>query len=177
MKNLIKFLAVLLLFVGYTSCDELDKLTEVDLSTTVTEIIPVTVDDGAGLSVDLGNSIVINLGDYIDAEYLNKISDVKINSLTYKVINFFGDPAGVITADFMANSATLYTHTGEVVKDHADMTTVFSINDTAALSVIANNLRNGANVEFAVDGTSTNEGGMNFEIEITLSLNITADAL
>ncbi len=177
MKNLIKFLAVLVLIFGYTSCDEIDKLTEVDLSTTVTENIPVIVDDGAGESVNISNSIDINIGDYIDAAYLSKIEEVKINSMTYKVINFSGDTAGVMTVDLMADSVILDTQTGEVVKDHADMATVFPIDDTAALSIIANNLKNGSNVTFAVDGTSINDGGMSFEIEITLSLKITADVL
>ncbi len=73
MKNLIKYLTVLVLVFGYTSCDELDKLTEIDLDTTVTKNIPVTVTDGVGESVDISNSITINIADYIDADYLNDI--------------------------------------------------------------------------------------------------------
>ena len=179
MKNLIKFLAVLVLIFGYTSCDELDKLTEVDLSTTVTKNIPVTVDDGAGLSVDISNSINsidINIGDYIDSAYLSKIEEVKINSMTYKVINFSGDTAGVMTANLTADGVTLDTHTDVIVSNVVGE--MYPIDDTAKLTTIANNLKNSSNdVVFAVSGTSINDGGMTFTIEITLNLKITADAL
>ncbi len=156
MKNLIKVLAVLVLVFGYTSCDEIedaiDELTEVDLSTTITKNIPVTVADGAGESVDLGSSIVINIGDYIDADYLDDIEDFKINSLTYKVINFSGDAAGVMTANITADGVTLATHTDVTVSSEVDI--MYTIDDTAALNTIASDLKNGFDVEFGVSGTS-----------------------
>ena len=176
MKNLIKFLAVLVLIFGYTSCDELDKLTEVDLSTTVTKNISVTVDDGLGSSVNISNSIDINIGDYIDSDYLSKIEEVKINSMSYKVINFSGDTAGVMTANLTADGVTLDTHTDVIVSNVVGE--MYTIDDTAKLTTIANNLKNSSNdVVFAVSGTSINDGGMTFTIEITLNLKITADAL
>lgn len=177
MKNLIRIFAVLLLFVGYTSCDELkdkiDELTEIDLDTTVTENIPVTVSDGAGGSVDLGNSVVINIVDYIDADYLADIQNFSISSFSYKVISFSGDIAGVMTVDLMADGVILATHTGVTVSSEEGV--VYTINDTAALNTIASNLRSGTNVTFAVSGTSINNGGMIFDIEITIDLDITAD--
>ena len=176
MKNLIKFLAVLVLIFGYTSCDELDKLTEVDLSTTVTKNISVTVDDGLGSSVNISNSIDINIGDYIDSDYLSKIEEVKINSMTYKVINFSGDQTGEMTANLTADGVTLDTHTDVIVSNVVGE--MYTIDDTAKLTTIANNLKNSSNdVVFAVSGTSINDGGMTFTIEITLNLKITADAL
>ncbi len=176
MKNLIKFLAVLVLIFGYTSCDELDKLTEVDLSTTVTKNISVTVDDGLGSSVNISNSIDINIGDYIDSDYLSKIEEVKINSMTYKVINFSGDQTGEMTANLTADGVTLDTHTDVIVFNVVGE--MYTIDDTAKLTTIANNLKNSSNdVVFAVSGTSINDGGMTFTIEITLNLKITADAL
>jgi hypothetical protein len=173
MKNLIKFLAVLLLFVGYTSCDELDKLTEIDLDTTVTTSIPVTVSDGVGESVDISNSDVINIVDYINADYLDDIEDFSISSFSYKVINFSGDLAGTMTVDLMADGVILATHTGVTVSTEEGV--VYTITDTTALNTIASTLRSGTSVTFAVSGTSINNGGMFFEIEITIDLDITAD--
>jgi hypothetical protein len=173
MKNLIRFFAVLLLFVGYTSCDELDKLTEVDFNTTVTESIIANVDGGE--DVLLNSNVLVNIDNPDTHDYLSKITKVQIISLDYRVVNFVGDNAGIITADLMADSAILDTHTGVTVSNVVGV--MYSIDDTAALNIIANNLKNGNNVNFAVDGTTTNEGGMSFEIEITLSLKVTADAL
>ncbi len=173
MKNLIKYLTVLVLVFGYTSCDELDKLTEIDLDTTVTKNIPVNVTDGVGESVDISNSIAINIADYIDADYLNDIEDFSISSFTYKVINFSGDVAGVMTVNLIADGVTLATHTGVTVSNEVDV--MYTINDTAALNTIASNLRNGTSVTFTVSGTSINDGGMIFDIEIKLDLEITAD--
>ena len=173
MKNLIKFLAVSILIFGYTSCDELDKLTDVDFNTTVTESIIVNVD--GGVDVLLNSNVLVNIDNPDTHEYLSKIKKVEINSLDYRVINFFGDNVGVITADLMADGAILDTHTNVTVSNEVGM--MYSIEDTAALNTIASKLKNGGDVNFAVAGTSTNEGGMNFEIKITLSLKVTADAL
>ncbi len=90
-------------------------------------------------------------------------------------MNFIDDNAGVITADLKADSAIIDTFTDVVVSSEVGV--MNSIDDTATLSTIANKLKNGGDVNFAVTGTSTNEGGMSFEIEITLSLKVTADAL
>lgn len=171
MKNLIKFLAVALLVFGFTSCDELDDLTDVDFNTSVTERITVSLDDNEALN----NSVAINIDNNDTHDYLSKIKSVKINSLTYKVMNFSGDTSGRITANFIADGVTLATHTDVVVYDEIGV--VYSIEDTAKLSAIAKKLKGGSNVTMSVTGTSINEGGMDFLIEITLNLKVTAEAL
>ncbi len=173
MKNLIKFLAVLVLVFGYTSCDELDELTEIDFNTTITESIIANVD--GGVDVILNSNVLVNIANEDTQDYLDKIEKVEILSLDYQIINFNGDNAGVITADLMADSVILDTHTNVTVSNVVGV--MYSVDDTATLNTIANKLKNGSNVVFAVVGTSTNEGGMSFEIEITLSLKITADVL
>ncbi len=173
MKNLIKYLAVLVLVFGYTSCDELDELTEIDFNTTITESIIANVD--GGVDVILNSNVLVNIANEDTQDYLDKIEKVEILSLDYQIINFNGDNAGVITADLMADSVILDTHTNVTVSNVVGV--MYSVDDTATLNTIANKLKNGSNVVFAVVGTSTNEGGMSFEIEITLSLKVTADAL
>ena len=178
MKNLIKYLAVLVLIFGYTSCDELDKLTEEDFNTTVTESIPVNVVDGFGEEVLLTSNVVVNIVNAETQDILNDIKKVDILGLSYKVINFDGDIAGVMTVDLLADGVilnTLNTHTDVIVFNVVgDM---YTIDDIAKLSTIASKLKNGEDVNFAVSGTSVNDGGMTFDIEITLSLKITVDLL
>lgn len=173
MKNLIKFLAALLLLVGYTSCDELDELTEVDLNTSVTEQIAVNVDSGENVMLDSG--VMVNIDNPDTHDYLNKIQTVRINSLTYKVINFIGDLSGTMTVDLLADGAILATHTNVVVANEEYVE--YSISDTAKLTAIASKLKSGADVYMSVAGTATSEGGLIFDVEVTLDLTVTADAL
>ena len=173
MKNLIKFCAVILLVFGYTSCDKLDELTEVDFNTSVTERITVNVD--AGENVVLNNSVMVNIDNPDTHDYLNKIKNVTINSLTYKVVSFDGDFNGMMTANLIADGVTLATHTDVLVSDEIEV--LYSIDDTAKLTAIATKLKNKADVVMEVTGTATSEVGMYFQIEVTLNLKVTADAL
>jgi hypothetical protein len=176
MKNLIKFFAVLLLVFGYTSCDELDKLTEFDIDTTLTGVIPVDVDGGENLV--LNSSVRINIADGGQdiVDNLNKIEKVKINSLTYKVMNFSGDDAGVMTVELFADAVKLGEHTAVTVSSEVGV--VYTINDTTTLNAIASKLKSGFDVVFKVEGTATSnpELGMMFDVEIKVDLEVTVDA-
>lgn len=177
MRNLIKFFAVILLVFGYTSCDELDELTEVDFDATVTDIINVNPING-GVDVPLNNSVTIKLADAGGdvADYINKIESVTFNSLTYQVINFMGDPAGTMTVDIIADDVIMDTHTDVTVSSQVG--TIHEITDTATLNAIASDLKNGNSVIFEIDGTATSaEGGMDFDIQVTLDVTVVADAL
>lgn len=172
MKNLIRFLVVSVLIFGYTSCDE---LTEVNLDQPITVTIPVTVSDGMGESVNISSSEVINIGDYINNDYLNKIETVRILSCSYEVASFSGDFAGVMSVDLMADNVILATHTGVTVSDEEGV--MYTVDNQNLLSPIASNLKNANDITFAVSGTSINDGGMSFGIAVTLDLEIVADAL
>ncbi len=176
MKNLIKLLTVLTLIFGYTSCDELDKLTEVDFDTTVTDIIEVDAING-GVDIPLNNFRTIKLADAGGdvQDYINNIESVTFNSLTYQVINFMGDPAGVMTVDIIADDVIMATHTGVTVS--SEVGTIHEITDTATLNAIASDLKNGNSVIFEIDGTATSEGGMDFDIQVSLDVTVVADAL
>lgn len=176
MKNLIRFFAVLLLFVGYTSCDELDKLTEVDFDATVTDIINVNPING-GVDVPLNNTVTIKLADAGGdvQDYINNIESVTFNSLTYQVINFMGDATGEMTVDILADGVIMDTHTSVTVSSQVG--TIHEITDTAKLNAIASDLKNGNSVIFGIDGTATSEGGMDFDIQVSLDVTVIADAL
>ncbi len=176
MKTLNRFLVVILLVFGYSSCDELDKLTEIDFDATITDIIYVNAIDG-GVDVPINNSRTIKLADAGGdvADYINNIESVTFNSLTYEVINFMGDPAGTMTVDIIADGVTMKTHTGVTVS--SEVGTIHEITDIATLNAIASDLKNGNSVIFEIDGTATSEGGMDFDIQVSLDVEVTADAL
>lgn len=173
MKNFIRFLVVVLLVVSYTSCDEIDKLTEVDFNTTLNEQLVVTIAAGENLINDTKS---INMVNSDTEEYLNVIQSVKITSFTYQLINFSGDDSGTLTGDFVADGVILLSHDNMVVKQAVDAGTEFVVTNTTLLNTIASKLKAGNSVLFGLDGQS-NGDGMNFTIKITIKLAVTADVL
>lgn len=173
MKNFIRFLVVVLLMVSYTSCDEIDKLTEVDFNTTLNEQLVITVP--AGTDLVLNKTMLVNIVNSDTEDYLDLLQSVKITSFTYQLINFSGDDKGTITGSFVADGVELFNH-DMVVKQAVDDGTVFKITNTTLLNSIASKLKSGKNILIGLDGTSSGNG-MNFTIKVTIKLAVTADVL
>lgn len=174
MKTLLKFAAALVLFLGFTSCDELDELTEIDFDTTLNESVFVSVPAGDGLV--LNETMLININNSDTQDYLDVLQDVSITSFTYRLINFTGDATGTIMGQFEADGVALVNH-DMIVKDEVDAGTVFEVTDPSALNSIAGSLKSGNDVSIGITGTSTCEEAMNFTIAVTIELAITADVL
>ena len=173
MKTFIKFLVVVLLMVSYTSCDEIDELTEVDFNTTLNEQLNVTIPAGIGL--ELNETMLINMVNSDTEDYLNVLQNVKITSFTYQLTNFSGDDFGNLQGSFVADGVELISH-NMVVKETVDAGTVFEVTDTTLLNSIASKLKAGNNVLVGLVGES-NSDGMNFTINMTIDLEVTADVL
>jgi hypothetical protein len=174
MKTLIKIFAVVLLFVSYTSCDELDELTEIDFDTTLNEQLNVTVPAGEGLM--LNETMLINLINSDTEDYLDVLQDVSITSFSYQLLNFTGDVNGTIVGNFVADGVQLLPH-DMVVKQTVDAGTVFEVTNVSQLNAIAADLKAGDDVLIGIVGESSCEEAMNFTIALTLDLEITADVL
>lgn len=174
MKKTIKFLTILILVFNFTSCDQLEDATSVDINTV--QKASITAHVNAGNDVPFNQNVTINIDNSDTHSYLNLIKKVSINSLTYRIINFTGDANGSINVDLSADNAVLASH-AIVVKTTADSGVIYKITDTAALNAIAAKLKSGSSVVFAMKGTSTSNGEMDFKVEITLDLKITASPL
>lgn len=174
MKTFIRLLIVVLLMVSYTSCDEIDKLTEVDFNTTLNEQLNVTVP--AGENLDLNRTMSINMVNSKTEKYLDILQNVKIKSFTYQLTNFTGDFSGTITGNFVADGIELLSH-DMVVKQTVDAGTVFEVTNTSLLNSIASKLKAGNNISIGLVGKSSCEEAMNFTINITIDLAVTADVL
>ena len=174
MKTFIRITMALLLMISFTSCDELDELTEVDFDTTLNENLPVTIPEGDNLA--LNETMTFNMVNDDTEDYMDLLERVRITSFTYQLINFTGDPDGTIVGTFVADGDTLLNH-DIVVKDEVDAGTVFEVTDVAMLNSIASKLKNGQDVTVGIAGNSTCNEDMNFTIAITIELDITADAL
>jgi len=174
MKTFIRITMALLLTISFTSCDELDELTEIDFDTTLNENLSVTIPEGDNLT--LNETMTFNMVNNDTEDYMDLLETVRITSFTYQMINFTGDPDGTIVGAFVADGDTLLNH-DIVVKDEVDAATVFEITDVAMLNSIASKLKNGQDVTLGITGNSSCDEIMSFTIAITIDLDITADVL
>jgi len=178
MKNILLLLGVFLICCSFSSCDEDDLealLPAFDVNLTKTEIIPVQIDQTTGDWVNYANMTNLNIVNSDTEDYLNKIKEVKINKLSYKVINFIGDPAGRVKGDFSV-AGKVYLSNEFVVKTSADNGVVYEITEVAELTEIANLLKSGQNVKVEYAGSALcDDDSMDFDIEVTLKVKVTID--
>lgn len=174
MNTFIRIFLVMLIIVGYNSCDELDELTEVDFDTTLNEQLNVTV--LAGENLTLNKTMLINIVNSDTEDYLDVLQNVRITAFTYQLTNFTGDDNGTISGNFVADGIELLNH-DMVVKQTVDAGTVFEVTNTALLNSIAADLKAGNDVLIGLVGESSCEDVMNFTINISIDLEVTADVL
>ena len=174
MKNITKFLLLLLLTLSFSSCEEAEKLLNLtkDFDSTIVEAIPLNIDQTAGDRASFSNIKILDINDPDLQPYLNKIEDIEIKSLSYKIINFNGDPAGDVNGEFYIDNI-IYLTEAFVVKTTADNGTIFNITEVSALNEIANKLKenNKLTAKYSGDALCDNDN-MNFKVEITLKAKI-----
>jgi len=178
MKNILLMLGVFLICCSFSSCDEDDLealLPAFDVNLNETENIPVHIDQTIGDWVTFSETTTINIVNGDTEDYLNKIKEVKINSLSYKVINFNGDPIGEVKGNFsVAGQVSLSNEF--VVKTSADNAVVYQVTEVAELTRIANALKSGQDVVVEYAGSALcDDNSMDFTIEVTMSVKVTID--
>jgi hypothetical protein len=174
MKKYISIIVLFLLSFNLNSCAEAEKLLDVKIPTTITVSIPVVVQQGADAFSETVNLSIDNSDTH---DYLNKIKEVKIESLSYKFVNFHGDSNGTVDAAFSVDNEILVQN-NVTIKVEADKGTSFKVDNLTHLNKIANSLKNGHSVKAKFSGTSVcpNES-MNFEVRITMKVKIIANPL
>jgi len=174
MKNITKFLLLLLLTFSFSSCEEAEKLLNLtkDFDSTIVEPIPLSIDQTAGDRATFSNTKVLSLDDPDLQPYLNKIEDIEIKSLSYKIINFNGDPSGDVNGEFYIDNI-IYLTDAFVVKTAADNGTVYEITEVATLNEIANKLKANKKLTAVYSGDALcDNDNMNFMVEITIKAKI-----
>lgn len=176
MKNLF-CLAVLFSSFLFSSCsDDLKNLLDVSFNTTITEEVgPIY---GMGTIPFENQSIVFSLDDNAEIKkYSNKIKSIEIKKMSYKVIDFLGDPMGKITADLSANGKVIHSISDINVKDASEKPTDFSITDPATLIDLASSLLANKTITLNASGQSESTQPMGFRIQFTIELAIVANPL
>lgn len=176
MKYIINILILLLVVVGFNSCDEEDLakiLPDIKVNISATEEIPVFVNQTNGSWANFTNTVPISIINDDTDNYLNKIKAVKINKLSYKIINFAGDANGKVDVSFSVENVVSLTN-AFTVKTSADNATVYQITETAELNRIANELLNKKTITVKYSGDALcDDGDMDFIVEVRLDATIT----
>ena len=174
MKKLL-FIAFLFSSFLFSSCgDDLKDLLDVSINTTVTKDIDLSVIGGTN---SLNQSVNVSLDNQDTNQYLNKLKTLEIKKMTYKIIEFTGDPDGKITANLKADNETLLTITDTNVKTSFDNATVFEVTNKNALITAASAFLTNKTINLTTSGSTVCINPMTFKIKVTLELGIVANPL
>ena len=160
------------------SCDELDELTEFDISddfsTTVTIDVP---ENEGGMSDSFSYSEVIDIATNQQiSDNLNLIQNIRLNSLTYEISNFTGAEGETVTEASLNLGSTSISVENINLKASDDGNIVYDIEDTSLLNAIANALESNTALTVSVTGT-VNATPVTFDVIINIDVTVTVDVL
>jgi hypothetical protein len=170
-----KLIFLFLLSCIMISCGSLDQFIELSVDNELTESIDAHVPQtlGAVASFNLTETADLNSGDL--AKYLDKISALKINTLSYKFIEFSGNSAGTITSGTLKfDNTVVATLTNFNISNASTARTVFNITDSAFLTQIEATLLNNKSTTILLKGSALSDAGsMDFKIEVSMNMTVT----
>lgn len=173
MKNI--FLISFIVIASFlSSCDELKDKADVNFNTTISNSFAVSITEP---NTTYDGSATINLNNEDTNEYLDKLKDIEIKKMTYKISDYTGDPIGEITGVLKADGITLHSVSDLVVKNASDGATVFEVTDTAALNDVATALLENKIITVQATGTADYDVSMFFVVTVTLDLGVKANPL
>ena len=103
MKTIKTFFFLLTVVVTAISCDAVDELTEIDVDTTITKDLVITVADG---KTTFSESASISIDNEQVQDNLDRIEDLQITKLTYKILSVSGTEDVIASGSFTAASST-----------------------------------------------------------------------
>ncbi len=186
MKNIL-FYAIIFSTVLFSSCSKDDL--DVDLQTTLYQDLEVnaTSDSGRLNSPDntifdsdytfFSKSAVLSLDNEDTHQYLNKLKNVKIKKLTYKVVDF-GNSSGTISAVLYADEVEIHRVENLIEQTNVGQGLVFEVPNVGNnITQIENALLNQKNVTLTIAGNRSCSCPMNFKVRVTADIIVTANPL
>lgn len=179
MKKFTTFFALSLFVFAFNSCDAVDELTEIDVDTTITEDLTITVAEG---QTTFSESATISIDDEDVQENLDKIENIEIESLTYEIISVSGSEDVIATGMFSVSSSTFpwfsYTDGDSVnLTAAAAAGTVYEIEvNEDVIDAFEADLRSGATATLSASGT-VSAAPVTFTVRITADVKVTVDAI
>ena len=169
---------IIVLFVLATltvSCGSLFELLELNVENDLTEDIVASVPQTSATAeaFNLTKTLDLRSGDF--AEYVDKITAVKINTFNYKYKDFTGNENGkIVSGTLKFDDVVIGTITDLNISQAATAGTVYEITDTAVLSQLENAFVNNSSTTITLSGEVLSEGdAMNFKVEVNIKLTAT----
>lgn len=173
MKSL-KSIFAAVLFLTFAACDDIDELTEIDTTFTMTESFNVAVQAGDEDLQSFTETVTFNLAEDDDvADNLSSIEDVTINTLTYRFSNVVGAGAQITRAQLAVGSTTISL---EPVIPSDVGSQVFTVSDSAALNTIATALRNNPQATVTYSGEVA-DAPLAFTLTASMNVTVIVDVL
>lgn len=169
-----KLLYVCLAFIAFTSCDELDELTEVDFNTTITEEVTINFSDQ---NTTFSETINIDFAGNSDIEpYLDRIEGIQITDASYRLSNYVGTANATGTATVTGAGETFGPFTHDFSADTQSMEE-FALTGASKLNALESTLRNTNQLSVSINGAQ--DPAQNGEVTaiFTFRLTVTAQAL
>ncbi len=170
-----KTIVLLLLAAVTVSCASLDELLELNVNNNLTESVAFNIPQTQGTTVSYSRSETLDLTTGDLAQYVDKITAIKINSLTYKFKDFVGNTAGMISAGTLKLDNTVVSSiTNLNVSQAVNEETVFTISDSMILNQLESTLLNNSSATLLLSGDALSDAGaMDFKVEVTINLTAT----
>lgn len=173
-----KISILLLALVTVLSCDELDKLTEFDVTEDFrTSVSIVLEDNNGGMASSLNESSTIDIASNQDIkDNLDLIESITINALTYEISNFTGASGTTITQASI-NFADQSIAVDDINLSEADSNnTLFTISDSDKIGNIATYLKTNNVLTVTVSGTVSNTPA-SFDVIVDLDATVKIDVI
>lgn len=173
-----KISILLLALVTVLSCDELDKLTEFDVTEDFrTSVSIVLEDNNGGMASSLNESSTIDIASNQDIkDNLDLIESITINTLTYEISNFTGASGTTITQASI-NFADQSIAVDDINLSEADSNnTLFTISDSDKIGNIATYLKTNNVLTVTVSGTVSNTPA-SFDVIVDLDATVKIDVI
>ncbi|WMI64280.1 hypothetical protein RBH94_09415 [Aestuariibaculum sp. YM273] len=173
MKIKLPFLAIVLLTIF--SCEELDKLTEFDITDNLGTTLEVSIPEGAPtnwsqeISVDLASNKQVQ-------ENLDYVQNVTINNLSFEITDYVGAADTQLTEASITVAGTSISIGTIDLKAADDANQVFSIGTEEQLAIIAAYLKQAESVTVTLSGI-VSATPVEFNVVIDVDATITIDVI
>lgn len=185
MKNLF-FFVIFISAIFFTSCSE-DEL-DVELQTTLSQDLDVIATSGSDRmdghksaitdsEYPFSKSAILSLDNEDTHQYLNKIKNVKIKRLTYRVEDY-GTSHGTLSAILYADEREIHRVEDLLARDDAGEAIVFEIVDVdGKISQMESALLNNKNLTLTITGNRSCSCSMTFKVRVTADVEAIANPL
>ena len=170
-----KATSILLILISFlfVSCDEVEELAEFNVTTTLSETATITLSEN---NSTYSEAIIISLEDNSDiSPYLDQIESVEILEGYYKIENYQGVDEATGTFDVTIATQAFGPYIHNFGAD-AQAQTEFTL-PAAELTTLSSDLLNTQNIVMTFDGTQDPAQNGSFDVEVTLTVKVTAQAL